>query len=101
MRYVFLAVKLLLFFAIFGFAMKNDEMVVLRYYLGYEWHAPLVIYLFIFFSAGMVLGILASLSYIYKRRQEILFLKRELRSCGHSNHVAERVTALEPPVDAL
>jgi lipopolysaccharide assembly protein A len=98
MRYVFLIIKLVLFLALFGFALKNDETVVLRYYLGHEWHAPLVIYLFIFFGAGAALGILASLSYIYKRRREISFLKRELRSRSHSGYVAERVT--EPPVDA-
>ncbi len=98
MRYVYFIIKLILFLALFGFALKNDETVILRYYLGHEWHAPLVIYLFIFFGGGVALGILASLGYIFKRRREISFLKRELRSRSQSRFSPERVA--EPPVDA-
>jgi putative membrane protein len=92
MRYVYKFALLILLLALFGFALKNDQPVVLRYYLGYEWHAPFVFYLFIFFAAGVGFGILASLAYIFRHRREVTLLKRELRSRQQASSL-ERVTS--------
>lgn len=88
MRYVFWGIKLILFLALLGFALKNDQPVVLHYYLGYEWYAPLIIYLLIFFVAGVGLGILTMLGFIFRRQREISRLKHELRARHQSRHVS-------------
>ena len=83
MRYLWLLVKIALFVALFvamlGFAVKNAELVSVRYYLGAEWRAPLAFMLLVFFGAGVGLGIIvAALSQILRQRREITALKREL-----------------------
>lgn len=77
MRYVTRIVGFILFLLALGFAYKNTDPVSLKYYLGYEWHAPLVMVLFAFFLAGAAVGILASLSFIFRQRRELMRLKRE------------------------
>ncbi len=68
----------LLFLLLLGFAMKNWAPVVVRYYLGAEWQAPLVFVLFVAFAIGMGVGGLACLVHILKQRREIGRLRRRL-----------------------
>jgi putative membrane protein len=79
MRFVTPVLGLVLFLLAVGFAVKNSEVVTLRYYLGTEWQAPLVVVLLVFFALGAVAGVAASVSYMLRQRREILALKRELR----------------------
>jgi putative membrane protein len=85
MRYLSWLIKIILFLLLLSFAVKNTETAVLRYYFGYEWPAPLVLILLVFFCAGAAVGIIASLSYIFRQRREMLSLKRELRMKGQEN----------------
>jgi putative membrane protein len=83
MRILLLLVKTALFILLLGFAFKNSEGVVVRYFLGLEWQAPLVFVLLVFFGIGIAVGVLASLGIIVRQRREILGLKRDLRGRGH------------------
>jgi len=85
LRFVAPIVGLALFLAALGFAVKNSEPVTLHYYLGMVWQAPLVVVLFVAISIGAVAGVVASFSYLYRQRREILSLKRELRSRTSAN----------------
>lgn len=80
LRLVTLTVGLAIFLAGLGFAVKNSGLVILHYYLGATWQAPLVVVLFVVFVLGAVAGVAASFSYVYRQRREILSLKRERRS---------------------
>lgn len=71
MRYVGWILKALLFLLLLGFAVKNTAPVVVRYYLGHEWQAPLVFVLLVTFALGVALGILASMSRVYRQRREL------------------------------
>jgi putative membrane protein len=84
MRIVLLLTSSVVFLLLFGFAVKNADSVTLRYFLGFEWRAPLVIVLLTFFVAGVALGGFASLGKVYRQRREIARLKRELRGRGHA-----------------
>lgn len=88
MRTVYLLVKATaltaVFFLLLGFAVKNTDIVVVRYFLGLEWHAPLVIVLLVFFAGGIALGVTATLARIVSQQREILKLKRELRGMTRS-----------------
>lgn len=79
MRYLSLMFGLLLFLLALGFAIKNSDPVTLSYYLGYQWQAPLVLVLLVFLSAGVAIGVGATLGFVFRQRREILLLKRELR----------------------
>ena len=80
MRSLVWLARITLFLLLLGFAVKNSDPVVVQYYFGQEWRAPLVFVLFLSLCAGAVLGIVASLGQIFRQRREILELKRELRS---------------------
>lgn len=93
MRYVVWFARITLFLLLLGFAAKNSDPVVVSYYFGAEWRAPLVFVMLICLCAGVVLGILATLGRVFRQRREIAELKRELRSqTGDPGNVA-----LPPP----
>jgi uncharacterized integral membrane protein len=71
--------RVVFFFVLLGFAVKNDQPVVLRYFFGYEWQASLVVILLVFFAVGVSIGVLAVLGTLFRQRREIAALKRELR----------------------
>jgi putative membrane protein len=79
MRYFLWLVKFALFVLVLSFAVKNTETVSVRYYLGLEWQAPLVLVLLTFFCLGVVIGIIASLGQVFRQRRQISALKSELR----------------------
>ncbi len=79
MRILNWLLRITVFIALLGFALKNDQPVVLRYFFGYEWHTSLVLVLLIFFAAGVGIGIFAILGSIFRQRREIAALKRDLR----------------------
>ena len=78
MRYLTWLLRAILFLILFGFAVKNDQPVVLRYFFGYEWQASLVLILLLFFAVGTGVGALSVLGNIFRQRREIAMLKREL-----------------------
>ncbi|MBI3903036.1 MAG: LapA family protein [Nitrosomonadales bacterium] len=79
MRYLGWLLRAVLFFILLGFAVKNDQPVVLRYFFGYEWQASLVVILLVFFALGASIGVLAVLGKVLRQRREISALKKELR----------------------
>ena len=78
MRYLNWLIRVATFVVLLGFAVKNDQQVILRYFFGYEWHASLVVVLLLFFAVGVCLGMLSVLSKIFWQGQEISKLKNEL-----------------------
>lgn len=80
MRYLGWLLKILLFLLLFGFALKNTDMVAVRGYLGYEWQAPLVLILLIFFALGIAIGLAASAAAFFRQQRRIAALRRQLRA---------------------
>jgi uncharacterized integral membrane protein len=78
MRFVLWTLKLALFLVVLSFAVKNTDIVTVRYYLGYQWQAPLVLVLLAFFCLGVLVGIVSSLSHMLRQRRALVSLKREL-----------------------
>ncbi|MDP3482749.1 MAG: LapA family protein [Sulfuricella sp.] len=80
MRYLSWLLGFVLFLLALGFAVKNSGAVAVHYYLGYQWQAPLVLVILVFFFAGVAVGVAASLRFIFRQRREIFSLKREMRA---------------------
>jgi uncharacterized integral membrane protein len=78
MRYLLWSFRILAFLVVLSFALKNGDPVTVRYYLGAEWRAPLVVVLLVAFCAGAALGILACLAQLFRQRREIARLKGAL-----------------------
>ncbi len=79
MKYLIWLFRGALFLILLGFAVKNDEPVVLRYFFGYEWHSSLIVVLLLFFAAGSAIGMLALLGNLLRQRKELASLRNELR----------------------
>lgn len=80
MRIVSWIFNFLLFLIALGFALSNTESVDLRFLIGdLSWRAPLVIFLLVFFAAGVIIGLLAAVPAMFRQRREIARLNRELR----------------------
>ena len=92
MRYVTLALKLALFFVVITFAVRNTDVVTVRYFLGWEWQSPLIFVMLIAFGAGIALGLLAALPKLFRQRREITSLKRE-RDASRRESEARSLTA--------
>lgn len=80
MRYFYLIGGFLLFLTTLGFALKNTAPVSLHYYLGLQWHAPLILVMLLAFCAGTFAGILACLSLVIRQRRRLLEIQRELHA---------------------
>ena len=75
-RYLGLALKLLVFLLVLGFALKNSHPVVFYSYLGYIWQAPLAVMLLLAFVLGALTGLLALMPYLFRLRREASTLRR-------------------------
>ena len=80
MRVIAWILRVILFLALFVLALKNTETISLRLYFDQVWQTPLILALLVFFAAGTVIGVLATLTTVFRQRREIARLRRELDS---------------------
>ena len=78
MNYLAWVLKIVLFVQVLAFAVRNTDMVTVRYYFGGEWQTPLVFVLLVAFCAGVALGLVSGMTVLIRQRREIAALKREL-----------------------
>ncbi len=77
MKAVFWTIKLVLFLFALTFAVKNTDIVTVRYYLGAEWQAPLIFVILAVFCVGAAAGVVASLGHVIRLRREVSRLRRQ------------------------
>ena len=80
MRYFNWIFRGVLFLALLGLAVKNNQSVTLHYFFEYELRASLVVILLIFFAAGAVIGILAMFGNVLQQRREISRLQSSAKA---------------------
>jgi uncharacterized integral membrane protein len=89
LRYLGWVLKAVAFLLVLGFAIKNTGPVVVRYYLGHAWEAPLALVLLVAFVAGAAVGVAASMG-------RVLRLRRHAGSANARHHDAEGQAAGPP-----
>ena len=81
LTYIVWFLRFLVFAIILAFALKNADPVVVRFYLGIAWEAPLALVLLIAFVLGAVVAVvLAGLGPVMRKRREIVGLRKRIRS---------------------
>ncbi|WP_374481586.1 lipopolysaccharide assembly protein LapA domain-containing protein [Zoogloea sp.] len=80
MRALIWLVRLFLFLVLFGFALKNDEVVVLNFFFGSQWQVPLVLVILLFVVIGVLIGVTATLATVYRQHREISSLRGKVDS---------------------
>ena len=101
MKFISRIIAAILFIAFFGFALKNEQIVTLQYFFGYQQSAPLVIMLLIFFVAGAVLGILAMVPMVFRHRRDISRHKKTIAEIEKDRGEALRAAQQAPQVDSI
>jgi uncharacterized integral membrane protein len=69
MRALAWLVRAFIFFALFAFALNNQQEVAVRWFFGFEWHAPMVIIVLAAFAAGCAIGVLAMVPSWWRQRR--------------------------------
>lgn len=82
MTYLGWIFKFALFVLVLTFAVKNTDVVTVRYYFGGEWRTPLVFALLVAFCVGVAVGLMAGLAQLVRQRREIAALKRAAPAGG-------------------
>ncbi|MBA4143895.1 MAG: DUF1049 domain-containing protein [Nitrosospira sp.] len=77
MRYLIWFFRIVLFTLLLGFAVRNIEPVTLRYYFGYEWQAPLILIVLLFFTLGVAIGVMPYFGEIFRQKRDIGTHKRK------------------------
>jgi len=98
MRILTWTLRIILFLALFLLALKNTDAVSLRLYFDHVWQAPLILVLLVFFAAGTVVGVLATLGTVFRQRRDIARLQRELGS--RSGEASVRAPAADGGIDS-
>ncbi len=96
MKFLSRIIGIVLFILFFGFALKNTQEVALRFFLGYEIHAPLVLMLLGFFAGGAILGVLAMTPTVvrYRRSSE---RQKIAASAAQAGSRPQDVDNVQPP----
>ena len=58
-----------IFFALFAFALNNQQAVTVNFFFGRDWNAPLVLVVLSAFAIGLTAGVLGMLPGWLRRRQ--------------------------------
>jgi putative membrane protein len=97
MRYLTWLLRAILFLLLLGFALKNDQPVVLKYFFGYEWQTSLVVALLCFFTLGVLVGLLAMLDALFRKHRELSGVRRELKLKDKLVEIGEQVPPITHP----
>jgi putative membrane protein len=70
MRFLVWALRALVFFALFAFALNNQQPTVVHWFFGGEWHAPMIIVVLAAFAAGCAIGVAAILPSWWRQKRQ-------------------------------
>jgi lipopolysaccharide assembly protein A len=70
MRVLVWALRAFVFFALFAFALNNQQPTVVNWFFGFEWRAPLVIVVLAAFAGGCAIGVLAMVPAWWRQRRD-------------------------------
>lgn len=99
MRLLLWLLRVLVFFLLLGFALKNDAIVTLRFFFETEWRLPLIAVILFAFVAGGLLGVTAAVLTLRNQRREIRRLRENVS--GASALVSSISVREAPPADYL
>jgi uncharacterized integral membrane protein len=95
MRILVWLVRAFLFFALFAFALNNQQEAAIRWFFGVEWRAPMVIIVLVAFAGGCAFGVLAMVPSWWRHRRVARINAPEVPAR------ASTATATSPPSDFL
>jgi uncharacterized integral membrane protein len=102
MRLIVWLLRAFIFFALFAFALNNQQTATVRWFFGVEWHAPLVIVVLGAFAAGSAIGVLAMVPSWWRHRRRAKLATPPPKTAAAAAKAAPSEFGLEhPPRDGL
>lgn len=100
MRLIAWLLRLALFLVMMGFALSNTDTATLRFFgiPEFEWRAPMVLFLFVFFAAGAFVGTIATMPLLFRQRRSIGRLRRDAVDAERA--AARAAAEAQAPADA-
>jgi uncharacterized integral membrane protein len=93
MRVFVWALRAVIFFTLFAFALNNEQVAVVHGFFGTQWRAPMVIVVLAAFGLGAALGVMAMVPGWWKHRR----LARQLPSARPPARPSDRPSDASPP----
>lgn len=101
MKFISKIFWVIVFIAFLGFALKNDEIVTLKYFWGYQTSAPLVILLLVFFVLGAVFCLLGMAPMVFRHRRDISRHKKTIAEIEKERTDAQLAANQAPAPDVI
>lgn len=79
MKFLVWGLRFAILVVLVWFSVKNAGLVTLHAY-PWTWEAPLVLIILAFFAAGVLLGLLATMSTVWKLKREVRSLNKALKA---------------------
>ena len=101
MKFILRLFWAIVFIAFFGFALRNDHVVTLQYFWGYQTSAPLVILLLMFFVLGAVFCLIGMAPTVFRHRRDISRHKKTIAEIEKEREAAQVAASQAPNPDAI
>jgi uncharacterized integral membrane protein len=100
MRVLSWLLRLAVFLVLMGFALSNTETATLRFFgiPEFEWRAPMVLFLLLFFAAGLLLGAMATVPLMFRQRRRIGRLQKDAAAAARAVPEAPSADGARLPV---
>lgn len=76
--------KAAIFFTLFAFALNNQQDVIVNFFFGKIWQAPMVLVVLTAFAAGVMVGVLGMVPRWWSQRQTARRMKKHLPAAQSS-----------------
>jgi len=85
MKYMLRLLWAAIFFALFAFALNNQQDTSVHFFFGTVWHAPLVLVVLAAFAIGLVLGALGMVPRWWQHRMAARRAHQKMAATGEPN----------------
>ena len=97
MKYLLWLLKAAIFFALFAFALKNQQNATVNFLFGYALTLPLVLVILASFALGALLGVLVMVPRWWRRRRDARVAQKQVRDVEQT--LAANTPRNTPPAD--
>ena len=101
MRVLVWLLRAAIFFALFAFALNNQQPAAVRWFFGYEWRAPMVFVVLAAFASGCAFGVLAMVPSWWRHRRVVRKQQRAAVQAADAAAPAATTPGTTPPPAAL
>ena len=101
MRLLIRLVWVVVFFALFAFALNNQQAAVIHWFFGIQWQGPMVFVVLVVFGLGCLCGVLAMVPHWWRSRRGLEPTGTAHAAGGPAGGQLAETGPLHPPRDGV